>query len=376
MEAKTLLQTSLINYLDLSVQIGERIGERTYRLTITGEEEIGNAEGEFHMPCSEMEVGRLLGNIEGRIGVTGGRVLRGSSEYKQLTDFGQELFQNLLTTLAVRTCYERAQNAMYKGNNGLRLRLTTPPDDVLLRTTPWEFLHDGRRFLSVSNRTPIVRYIEPRWDMFTPLPLDLPLRILVVIASPRDQEPLNVEQERCNISTALQNNPDVEIEVLEHATCSELQKKLSKAVAERKPFHILHFIGHGKHQRGQSYLLFENPEGWSEAVDGEAMYTLLQDYRTVRVAVLNTCLAAAGAESRARPFANVATSLVTAGIPAVVAMQFPISDQAAIIFSEHFYIPSSSAHRCFSAGCGKESSSPSAPKRANWKPSTTRLRTP
>ncbi|MBC7249249.1 MAG: SUMF1/EgtB/PvdO family nonheme iron enzyme [Anaerolineae bacterium] len=337
MEARTLLQPSLINYLDLSIQIGELIGERTYRLSIAGEEGIGRAEGEFHMPRSEMEVGRLLGHIEGRIGLTGGGALRGSSEYRQLTTFGQELFQNLLATPAVRDCYERAKNVIYKENNGLLLRLTTPPDDVLLRTTPWEFLHDGRRFLSVSNRTPIVRYIEPPWAMFTPLRLDLPLRILVVIASPKDQEPLNVEQEKCNISTALQNNPDVEIEVLEHATCSKLQKRLSRARAEHKPFHILHFIGHGKHQQEQSYLLFERPDGWSDLVDGEAMYTLLQDYRTVRVAVLNTCLAAAGAESRARPFANVATSLVTAGIPAVVAMQFPISDQAAITFSEHFY---------------------------------------
>lgn len=339
MEREPIIQASLINYLDLSIQIGERIGKRAYRLTIAGEsEEIGRAKGAFHMPRSEMEVGRLLGNIEGRIGATGRGVLRGSDEYAQLTTFGQEIFHSLFTTPEVRACYTRAIHAMHDDQSkGLLLRLSTPPDDVLLRITPWEFLHDGRHFLSVSNRTPIARYIEPPEGTLTSLPLDPPLRILVVIASPKDQRPLDVNQEKSNISAALQENPNVEIETLEHATCSALQKKLNRAFAEHRPFHILHFIGHGLHEHERGYLLFEDKEGRSDPVDGDAMYALLQDHRTVRIAVLNACLAAAGSESKARPFANVATSLVTAGIPAVVAMQFPISDQAALTFSEHFY---------------------------------------
>ena len=339
MEHESIIQASLINYLDLSIQIGERIDERTYKLAIASEDErIGQAAGGFHMPRSDMEVGRLLGNVEGRIGAAGRGALRGSDEYEQLTTFGQDLFRGLFATPEVHVCYDRAIRAMREDqSNGLLLRLTIPPDDALLRTTPWEFLHDGRQFLSVSNRTPIVRYVEPPEGTFTSLPLDLPLRILVVIASPRDQRPLDVNQEKCNIGAVLQENPNVEIEILEHATCGALQKKLSRAVAERRPFHILHFIGHGLHEHEQNCLLFEDKDGRSDPVDGDAMYTLLQDYRTVRVAVLNTCLAGAGRESAARPFANVATSLVTAGIPAVVAMQFPISDQAALTFSEHFY---------------------------------------
>jgi len=334
-----ITHASLINYLDLSIQIGERIGERTYRLHITGEsEQIGQAEGKFQIPYSEIEVGRLLGKVEARIGVTKRGVRRGSDEYKQLTTFGEELFRCLLAAPEVRDCYRRAQRAMRANpNNGLRLRLVTPSSSTLPRVIPWEFLHDGQQFLSVSNRTPIVRYIEPTRDVFTSFPLDPPLRILVVIASPTDQRPLDVEREKRNIGDALQSNPDVEIEVLEHVTCDALQTKLRSAFAEHKSFHILHFIGHGVHEQRKSYLVFEDEDGRSRPVDGDAMFNLLQDYPSVKVAVLNTCLAATGHESAERPFANVATSLVTAGIPAVVAMQFPISDQAAITFSKHFY---------------------------------------
>ena len=37
------------------------------------------------------------------------------------------------------------------------------------------------------------------------------------------------------------------------------------------------------------------------------------------------------------PYAGVATTLVQLGVPAVVAMQFEISDRAAIVFAEELY---------------------------------------
>ncbi len=51
----------------------------------------------------------------------------------------------------------------------------------------------------------------------------------------------------------------------------------------------------------------------------------------IRLAVLNSCLGAR--ISAVDPFAGAAASLVHQGIPAVVAMQFEISDHAAIAFS-------------------------------------------
>lgn len=37
------------------------------------------------------------------------------------------------------------------------------------------------------------------------------------------------------------------------------------------------------------------------------------------------------------PFAGVASAIVRAGVPVVVAMQFPISDKAAVTFADQFY---------------------------------------
>jgi CHAT domain-containing protein len=58
--------------------------------------------------------------------------------------------------------------------------------------------------------------------------------------------------------------------------------------------------------------------------------------------MLNACMTANDAisvsgEGRERAFVGVAPALVRAGAMAVVAMQFPVSDQGARIFSAEFY---------------------------------------
>lgn len=58
----------------------------------------------------------------------------------------------------------------------------------------------------------------------------------------------------------------------------------------------------------------------------------------MRLVVLNSCWSGAvPPEETENPFAGVAVSLLRRGVPATVAMQFPISDRAAIRFSEGFY---------------------------------------
>src|SRR5262249_38423401 len=58
----------------------------------------------------------------------------------------------------------------------------------------------------------------------------------------------------------------------------------------------------------------------------------------LRLAVLNACRTGEVADgTAANPFAGVAAALVREGLPAAVAMQFPISDGAANLFSQVFY---------------------------------------
>jgi hypothetical protein len=82
-------------------------------------------------------------------------------------------------------------------------------------------------------------------------------------------------------------------------------------------------------------LLMLDAEGRGRSVSGQELGVLLHDHRSLRLAVLNACEGARSDVSD--PFAGVAQSLVQQGLPAVIAMQFPISDQAAITLSHEFY---------------------------------------
>ena len=63
--------------------------------------------------------------------------------------------------------------------------------------------------------------------------------------------------------------------------------------------------------------------------------TSLDDQVQLQLVVLNSCQGAR--TTLADPFAGVATTLIQSGVPAVVAMQFEISDEAAIVFAEELY---------------------------------------
>jgi hypothetical protein len=62
---------------------------------------------------------------------------------------------------------------------------------------------------------------------------------------------------------------------------------------------------------------------------------LLHDHASLRLAILNACEGARA--SRTDPFAGTAQSLVEQGIPAVIAMQFEVPDETAILFAHEFY---------------------------------------
>ena len=335
----------MIQYIDLRIEIGERIGPNRFALRLRSEV-TGDARGEFELPFSVLEIGRILGMVDARMGKTRGILRRGSAERQRLIDFGRGLFDALLSSTEIRACYERAKGVVQLSDNrGLRLRMVV--EDPLLRVLPWEFLHDGEQFLAISNRTPIVRYVAlPASQPPSPLPVRPPLRILVAIAAPKDQPPLDVESERLKIEQALHRLSDaVEVKFLggqpdQPLTYQALQRCLSEAYADERPFHILHFIGHGQYvSRGNGlsagYLLLEDEKGYGEPYSGEKLGNLLRDHPSVRLAVINAC-EAARAESD-NPFADVATALVRAGGPTVVAMQFAISDRTAKIFSSEFY---------------------------------------
>jgi outer membrane protein assembly factor BamD (BamD/ComL family) len=317
-----------LEYLDFELKFEKR--EQRYVVSVI-RSPAGEAKGEFALPFSDLE----LENFLLKVGRTRRGVRRiGSPEWQAARAFGGKLFQAVCKG-DVRGCFRSSLDKAALEDKGLRikLRLLDAPE---LADLPWEYLYNRplNRFLSLSAHTPIVRYIEMP-EAISPLTVKPPLCILVMVSSPNDYPPLDVDREKVDLQEALSGLEKfgmVELEWLEEASLLALQRRL-----RRGRYHIFHFIGHGGFdERAQDgLLLMEDERGRGRRVSGQYLGVMLHDHRTLRLAVLNACEGARS--SRTDPFAGTAMTLVQQGIPAVVAMQSEITDEAAIVFAGEFY---------------------------------------
>src|SRR4029450_1041087 len=99
--------------------------------------------------------------------------------------------------------------------------------------------------------------------------------------------------------------------------------------------HSVHFIGHGAVVDGRGCLRLDKDAMEPDWVDEGWLRELFRNCRSVKLVVLNSCRGAEPSSSRA--FSGVAPQLVLGGVPAVVAMQFPITDDEAVQFTHAFY---------------------------------------
>ncbi len=251
---------------------------------------------------------------------------------------GDQLFTALFSGV-VRSLFDRSLGMMQVQQRGLRIKLHIDPEDpslAALVALPWEYLYrkETREFLNLSRFTPILRDLDVQRP-YMPLQLALPLRILVFAADPIDYPRLELEREQQQLEACLGRLPGVQAEFLPHATLASLQERLGEAA-----YHVLHYMGHGgfDEESGRGVLLLEDENQRAQRVDGGTLSVLLHDFASLRLVFLNACeTARLAGEHGLDPFAGVASSLVMTGIPAVVAMQFPISDRAAITFAQRFY---------------------------------------
>ena len=317
-----------IKYLDLDLLIERAEAGYTARVLNSPS---GQATAGFRLPFSDLE----LENFLLRVGRTRRGVRRLESPEMQVAKaFGGRLFQAVFSG-DVRGCLRSSLDDAGRQGAGLRvrMRLAEAPE---LTDVPWEFLYNPalNRFLVLSVETPLVRYVDLP-ERIRPLTVKPPLKVLVMISCPSDYPQLDVEQEWTRLRQALgdlEQRGLVALERLEDATLLALQRRL-----RREEYHIFHFMGHGGFdERAQDgVLLLEDAAGRSSPASGQYLGTLLHDERTLRLAVLNACEGAR--TSRADPFAGTAQSVVQQGIPAVVAMQFEITDDAAVTLAHEFY---------------------------------------
>jgi len=287
----------------------------------------GEGKNEFTLPFAIAQAESFVLQIE--------RAVVGEAlESDLVKKFGSDLFEAVFQA-GIQAIYKSSLDLANIEGKGLRIKLhfqDTPEFSHL----PWEFLYfsSTNQFLCLNRQTPIIRYVEiPK--MISPLRVKLPLRILVMVSRPTDAVHLNVAEEKAKLRQALgdlEKKKLVEILWLEQATVAELQKTL-----RRGDYHIFHFIGHGDFDTGsnQGWLAFEDENESLCRVNAEQLAAILANHRTLRLVVLNSCKGARN--SLTAPFAGAAGTLVQQGIPAVVAMQFTISDAAAVQFAGELY---------------------------------------
>jgi len=103
------------------------------------------------------------------------------------------------------------------------------------------------------------------------------------------------------------------------------------------PWHVFHFIGHGGFDptTDEGLIALANEEGLTHPLIATQLARLLANHRPLRLVILNSCEGARGGKRDV--FSSTAAILIRRGIPAVVAMQYEVTDRAAIEFARAFY---------------------------------------
>jgi hypothetical protein len=288
----------------------------------------------MRFPFSKLALEARLANLQIALLRSGGEHrLIPSPEEQTVQDFGLALFDALIGG-EVRGRYDVSCAQAALEGKSLRLRLRIEPPE--LAALPWEFMYDTRSgdYVCLSKSLSLVRYpMAPQ--PLQPLAVDPPLRILGMVAGPGDLPRLNVDREMQLVEQAvasLRGQGLAELTWLEGQTWRDLQKAM-----RRGPWHIFHFIGHGGFDRKteEGLIALVNEDGNQHLLGATELARLLTDHPSLRLVLLNACEGARGSDRGI--FSSTAATLIQRGVPAVLAMQYPITDWAAIEFARTFY---------------------------------------
>ncbi|MGY4295099.1 hypothetical protein ACVWXN_003194 [Bradyrhizobium sp. i1.4.4] len=294
---------------------------------------------EFENLCLELENAILRGDDGKRGPVT-------RSE-QALRHFGNELFRCIFVDSGpIRDAYARSRGTLKNGDQRLRIKLLLGAPE--LARLPWEYLYDDAEAPPyVSLKLPVIRSFEMAGESQM-MPVQGPLRILGMIANPatEDWPALDEAAERRRITAAidkLEKEGRIAFEWVSGGTGIDLMNKWREG-----PWHIFHFIGHGgiEHPTGTEepsenvedtgYIVLNDENGRPVKKFGSDLEVLFAGAGgSLRLAVLNCCDSATADKRNER--GSPAMALLRSGLPAVVAMQYPIRDSSSIRLSEGFY---------------------------------------
>jgi tetratricopeptide (TPR) repeat protein len=229
---------------------------------------------------------------------------------------------------------------------------------------PWELLRDPQSDSAISLRVKAFVRVQSNPNIgFVPAPPadEGRLRLLYVVCRPGGTDDVSLRAVANRLLQDLGGDlARFEITALRPPTFERLQAVLTDAKAAKRPFHIVHFDGHGIYEDlsqttladwlkalnaltlggprtgKHGYLLFEHPASREKMrpVSGEELGKLLHD-AGVPVLILNACqsamseahgkpAAAANVHDEVRAIGSLAQAVVDQGIPAVLGMRYSV----------------------------------------------------
>ncbi|MBI5832310.1 MAG: CHAT domain-containing protein, partial [Armatimonadetes bacterium] len=217
---------------------------------------------------------------------------------------------------------------------------------TLLLGLPWELLYDTAKktFLFQGAKATRVRRRLPSTEGFEVPVVSPPIRVLLVTARPEDDSCGYIDHRvsALPLVEAMETLGGlVENHVLQPATVPALRDELDRARTARRPYHVVHFDGHGVYDPtvGLGGLCFEQPEDEHKlaerrhvTVHTDELGPLLRDHR-IPLVFLEACQTAMAE----RASESVASELLKVGVASVVAMSHSVLVETARRFVRSFY---------------------------------------
>jgi len=270
-----------------------------------------------------------------------------SQQISQIVALGQDLYNHLFQG-NFRDSWHSAQAIAQHRRELLQLRLGLKGS--LLPRLPWEILHAQDRPLATGKDIVFSRYqaslntkLHPELvNLLKSAPVTAPCRILMAIATPTDQSDLQLEREYLQLQKELASEKlnfagQIHLDILRHPDREQLTQAL-----EQGQYQVFHYAGHSQFGNTGSELCLVNARtGLTETLSGEDLAGLLVN-NGVLMAVFNSCRGAYShleplADDKPSIFNSLAETVVSRGVPAVLAMAERIPDEVSLTLTRLFY---------------------------------------
>jgi len=250
----------------------------------------------------------------------------------RLEGYGRALFDALFYTREPSRIYEHFLNEKADVRT-----LTIVSDAPRVMRLPWELLAESSGPL-FSKRPPISIRRRVRLEHAPAVRrFELPLRVLFVSARPEGAGFVDPRSVARGLLDALEQlGGAVEVHFLRPPTLAALDDALRQGDREGRPYHIVHFDGHGVYHAhtGLGQLAFEHDDCSVDHVDANRLGALLNECG-VPLVILNACQSGQGDQSN--PFSSIATRLLEAGVGGVLSMSHSVLVVTAARFVAAFY---------------------------------------